>query len=416
MNKNIKKFIRQSSLVISAFLFAILQVPLVSALGFADPPPLTNREKAHRNIIFTGGGGSGGSSSGSTCTPTTNLTISKDFSLGTDEKDRRVNLVKAFMAQYGLTVAQAAGPVGNFMLESGGLHIPPDINQNEKTGAPPNNSELGYGWAQWSGGRKTTFVNFMKDNQYVTDKGHATDAANFAYLAKELESDSYASTIIELKKQQSPEDAAVSFEATFEKAGAPVLEKRKQYARQAFTEYNNASGSGSNATGCGGTMSSVDYGEVAFPLEGSKKVVSNPGIFKNNDTALGEHPYTAYDIMSPGGTPIRAFISGKVSDMFNDTCGGDSVKIWNEELKIGISYMHMNTGGVIPKMGQQVAVGEVIGAVGKWNGGCGGDHLHIDASLGQIRGECSRGGCSIQDEFRPMGKELYQTYNALPNN
>lgn len=393
----------------------------VSAEGFAEPPPITNREQAHLNITFTGGGDSNSETGSSTCTPGTDLAITKDFSLGTEPKDRRVNLVKALMAQFGLSPEQAAGPVGNFMQEAAGTtteaaKLPPDVNQGEVAGAPPNSSENGYGWAQWSGGRKTTFVDFMNEKKYVTDNGHATDAANFAYLTKELQSDSYASTIIELKEQMSPEDAAVSFEATFERAGSPVLENRKKFARQAFDEYSATAGSGSNSTGCGGTLSSVNYGEVSFPLEGTKDVVSNPGIFKNNDTEIAGHPYTAYDIMSPGGTPIRAFISGKVSDFFGDTCGGDSVKIWNEQLKIGISYMHMNKGGVKPKMGQQVAVGEVIGEVGKWDGDCGGDHLHIDASLGKIRGSCSRSGCSIQDQFRSMGKELYQTYQALPNN
>jgi murein DD-endopeptidase MepM/ murein hydrolase activator NlpD len=402
--------------------FAVAAHPAsVSAVGFAEPPPITNREQTHRNIIFTGGGDGGDGTGPSTCTPGTNLAITKDFSLGTEPKDRRVNLVKAFMAQFGLTPEQAAGPVGNFMQESAGTateaaKLPPDVNQGEVAGAPPNSSDLGYGWAQWSGGRKTTLVTFMNENEFITDKGHATDAANFGYLTKELQSESYASTIIELKKQKSPEDAAVSFEATFERAGSPELANRKKFARQAFTEYSEVGAGGTNSTGCGGTLSSVNYGEVSFPLEGTKDVVKNPEIFKNNDTQIGGHPYTAYDIMSPGGTPIRAFISGKVSDFFGDTCGGDSVKIWNEELKIGISYMHMNKGGVKPRMGQQVAVGEVIGAVGKWDGDCGGDHLHIDASLGKIRGSCSRSGCSIQDQFRSMGKELYQTYQALPDN
>lgn len=411
---------KRTVLLVNAVLLASIHTSFASAVGFAEPPPITNREKAHLNIPFTGGGDSDSESGSSTCTPGTNLAISKDFSLGTEPKDRRVNLVKAFMAQFGLSPEQAAGPVGNFMQESAGTateaaKLPPDVNQGEVTGAPPNSSELGYGWAQWSGGRKTTFVDFMNEKKYVTDKGHATDAANFAYLAKELQSESYASTIIELKKQTSPEDAAVSFEATYERAGSPILENRKKFARQAFDEYSETAGSGSNSTGCGGTLSSVNYGEVSFPLEGTKDVVKNPDIFKNNDTQIAGHPYTAYDIMSPGGTPIRAFISGKVSDFFSDTCGGDSVKIWNAELKIGISYMHMNKGGVKPRMGQPVAVGEVIGAVGAWNGGCGGDHLHIDASVGQIREACSRSGCSIQDDFRSMGKELYQTYQALPD-
>lgn len=411
-----------------AIILALSLEPVVMAAGFAEPPDVSNYQKAHQNIIFTGSGEE--ESGDDTCSTDAGVIgeISKSFNLGTDPKERRVNLIKAFMAEYGLTAEQAAGPVGNFMREAAGTvteakKLPPDVNQGEVSGAPPNGSDLGYGWAQWSGPRKTAFVTFMRSKGYVTDRGNATDAADFAYLKKELDSPGYASTITELKKQSTPEDAAVSFEATFERAGVPALEDRKKFAREAYDDYKasnggDAAGDNTSSGDCGGVTSSVNFGEVSFPLKGSKKVVSSPGMFQNGTTQTSGHPYTAYDIMSPGGTPIRAFISGKVSYFFNDTCGGDSVTIWNEQLKIGISYMHMNRGDIIPKMNQSVRVGEVIGKVGAWDGGCGGDHLHIDASTDKIRQPCSRAGCSeeVKSHFRSMGKELFDTYQLLPDN
>ncbi|HRK40564.1 MAG TPA: phage tail tip lysozyme [Candidatus Saccharibacteria bacterium] len=403
-----------------AFVF-VADIP-VQAAGFTEPEEITNREKAHLNIGFTGGGDEEDEGDSEACSADSGAigSISKDFSLGSDPKERRVNLIKALMDEYGLTAEQASGPVGNFIEESGGDHLPPDFNQNDKVGAPPNGSLLGYGWAQWSGGRKTNFVSFLRNNDYLDDRGHGTDAGNFAYLKKELTS-TYKSTITELKKKTKPEDAALSFHTTFERSSDSMsqIQERATSARQAFNEYKSSGGAtgGGSSDSCGATVSSVNFGQVAFPLKGSKKVVNNPGIFSGGTTQIAGHPYTAYDIMSDGGTPIRAFISGRVSYFFNDTCGGDSVTIWNEELKIGISYMHMNHGGVEPKMNQRVRVGEVIGSVGRWNGGCGGDHLHIDASTDKIRQPCSRDGCSdeVKSHFRSMGKELFETYQTLPD-
>lgn len=406
---------------VAAAVITLIINPAASAVGFSEPPPISNKQKAHFNISFTGGGGS---SSENACAVQSGTigAVSKDFSLGTDPIERRVALIGALMSEYGLTAEQAAGPVGNFMQESGGEHLPPDVNQNDTTGAPPNSSLLGYGWAQWSGGRKTAFANFLSTNGYTTSDGRATDAGDFAYLKNDLTGPSYASTIVDLKKQTSPEDAALSFHTTFERSGdtAAQITERSTSARKAFGEYTAAQGGGSGSNGCGETLSSVDFGEVAFPLKGSKKVVNNPEMFSDGTTSMAEHPYKAYDIMANGGTPVRAFISGEVSYLFNDTCGGDSVTIWNKDVGIGISYMHMNRGDVLPAIGQRVGVGEIIGAVGTWNGGCGGDHLHIDASTDRIRQPCSRedpAACAkIESHFRPMGKELFDTYQTLPEN
>ena len=50
MLPNLRRFI------IASFTLGIILQPVVSAVGFSAPPPISNREKAHQNIIFTGGG------------------------------------------------------------------------------------------------------------------------------------------------------------------------------------------------------------------------------------------------------------------------------------------------------------------------------------------------------------------------
>ena len=358
--------------------------------------------------------------------------ITDSLNLGSDPKQRRVNLIKAFMQAYGLQAHQAAGIVGNFAVEAGSYSsddtpgVRPDINQGESgAGAPPNSSALGYGWAQWSEGRKTAFVNFLNSNPQWVSEGRATDTADFNYLQKELTS-SYQSTITELKKQTSAKDAAVSFESTFERAGVPVLDKRIHWANTSLSEYNSYGGGSGISLGSDGTVvacnqnstggsvglgESAKFGAVAFPLKGSKSVVGNPEIFKNGTTSIGEHPYIAYDINAKPGTEVVAFAAGRVSYVSTDKCPGKLLTIWNEEAKLGVTYMHLSSH--IAK-GDTVAPGDHVGVVGTARQGCGIPHLHIDVATDDMRQPCARERCSIQDHFRSIGKDLYTTYEALP--
>lgn len=415
---------QQLAVFVTAIGLVLYTPSQVFALGFAEPPAISDREKAHRNIIFTGGGGSS-SDSGVSCSVTPGAEIPTNFSLGTDPKERRVNLVKALMSQYGLTAEQASGPVGNFMHESGGQHLPPDVNEGGRAG-PPSFSG-GYGWAQWTGGRQTAFIDYAVQNGYMESKDvNATDAADLAYLVHELNT-GYKATVTELKNKGTPTDAAVSFEATFERAGVPALENRTKYAEQVFNEYTEGGeadaaqavdpAASPQGTCNGSPTPTQEYGEVVFPLKTTKAAVQerNPGNFKT--TANDSHPnYTAYDIMIAGGTEVIAFMPGKVSYFFNDVCNGDSVVVYNQQYNIAISYMHLQPGSINLSMNQDVALGQKIGIVGSGLANCNGDHLHIDASTDRIRQPCSRQSCSpeVQSHFREMGSALFQAYQQLP--
>lgn len=389
------------------------------AEGFVEPPEISNREKAHLDVSFTGGGtGTEDDETGCSATTASIGSVSESFNLGGEEKERRVNLIKALMSDYGLTAEQAAGPVGNFMTESAGTvtearKLPPDVNQGDVQGAPPNGGSLGYGWAQWSGSRKTSFVSHINSTGFKTPAGNATDAADYSYLTKDFNG-SYKSTVTQLKKQKSPEEAAVAFEATYERAGRPVLDERKRHAREAFEDYKSISGEGAStgeaSSGCG-TSSSANFGEVSFPLKGSKSVVKNPGMFHDGTTDRGAHPYIAYDILADPGTEVVAFASGVVTYESSDRCGGLFITIWNEQAKLGVTYMHMSDH---IKKGAKVEPGDHVGTVGSAAAGCGTPHLHIDAATDKTRQACSRLGCSIQSHFRSLDKELFETFQALP--
>lgn len=342
-------------------------------------------------------------------------TVASDFTLGTDGKERRVNLIKVLMADYSFTPEQASGPVGNFMAESGGAHLPPDINEGDSTGAPPQFSG-GYGWAQWTGGRQRSFIQFAVDNGYMESAAvHANDGANYAYLKHELASASYQATITELRKQSTPEDAAVSFEATFERAGVPRLEARKANARQAYTEFLESGGAGGSQSGsCGGASSAAIVGEYAFPLMVTKSQIKNRSIFRDGTTNTAGHPYTAYDILVDPGTPVAAFLSGKVVRISEDRCPGRYISIYNEKSDITVSYLHLDFNNHVG-LNETVEAGQQIGLIGAAPNGCGTPHLHIDAAKGNTRPGCSRLNCptSNSSKFIDIGPELFQTYQVL---
>jgi|GEM_PF-918318 len=363
-----------------------------------------------------GGGGTGGPA---------NIDVDVNFSLGDDPGQRPVNLVRALMKDFGLSGEQASGIVGNFMHESGGKHVPPDVNEGGNPG-PPRFSG-GYGWAQWTGPRQRTFISFAVDNGFMASPSvNATDAANYAYLKHELTT-GYTSTIEQIRTKNTPRDAAVSFEATFEKAGVPALGPRIAGAEEVFAALNGGSvdvGGGGGAAGgaapnCSGGGGQGIVGDKAFPLTTTKADMEsqNRGMFANGNTSKGGHPYTAFDILAKPGTEVVAFIGGTVTTITQDRCPGRMISIYNQEADLTVSYLHndMNPGTHVAK-GDTVQPGQHVAVVGPAGAGCGTPHLHIDAAQGNSRPGCSRLNCpaSNASKFVDIGPDLFTTFEALP--
>lgn len=376
------------------------------------------------------------SATAGTVTGPSQVGVDKQFSLGEDKRLRPVNLLIQMMGDFNLKDYQAAGVIGNFMHESGGKHLPPDVNQGGAAGPPTPvyTSGNAYGWAQWDGGRKKAFVDFSVENGYMASKTvSATDAANYAYLTHELTKTAEKAVVAPLQKSTSAAAAATVWLKVFERAGVEVPQTRIDYANEVLKAYRNGSGvsettdtasiesPSGTAEGCEnpssavGSADSPNFGEVAFPLKGSQSIVKNPDIFSNGDTSQGGHPYIAYDIYTPKGTEVVAFASGKVTYTSTDRCNVKFATIWNEKAKLGITYMHLSDH---ISTGDQVVAGDHVGTVGKGSGdpGCEVEHLHIDAATDRIRQACARTGCTIQSHFREIGKDLFNSYQALPKN
>ena len=152
------------------------------------------------------------------------------------------SIVKRLMGDFGLSVIQAAGIVGNLGHESGGF------KQMQEKG--PIRGRGGFGWAQWTGPRRKAFEAWASQNNLDIK----SDDANYGYLKKELQSSEKAS-ITAVKNATTLEDAVKLFESKFERAGVKHYESRNKYAKIALDSYNK--NGGGSPTGTESTQSGI---------------------------------------------------------------------------------------------------------------------------------------------------------------
>ena len=112
-------------------------------------------------------------------------------------KDTAGDLTKRLARNYGLTTAQAAGLVGNLGYESGGFK-----QLQEKKPLVPG-SRGGYGYAQWTGARRTEFEAWSK-GKGLDPSSHE---ANVGFLEHEL-SGKYAHVVQKLRGASGIEEAS----------------------------------------------------------------------------------------------------------------------------------------------------------------------------------------------------------------
>lgn len=355
------------------------------------------------------------------------------FNLGGDPVTRRVNLMKTLIRDFPpLSPEQAAGVVGNFMVESGGEDLPPDMNEGLR-GRPkfrgPPSFRGGYGWAQWTGGRQTQFIDdFAVPRGYMVNRNVAAkDDANYAFLKFELGT-TERGTLPALRGASTPEEAAIAFERAFERARVQAHGPRSIAARKVFNEFNGGQtgapqdpsilppaqqvGQCAPPGGNGGAI----VGGKKFPLDTTKAGILNRNIFRNNTTDRAGHPYIAFDILAAPGTKVVAFTAGRVKSVSTDRCPGRMISVFDDTSDITTSYLHLEMNGNVP-VNTIVQPGDFIGTVGVAARGCGTPHLHIDAVNGPVRVGCSRLRCPPANArlFIDLGPDLFTTFQTLPD-
>lgn len=122
-----------------------------------------------------------------------------------------------------LTPQQASGIVGNLQAESG-LQAVQEQN-------PLGGGRGGFGWAQWTGSRRTQFEAYAKEHGLST----TSDEANYGFLMQELQQPEYKGMLDKMRAQQGGGAAASSaqiFEAGFERPAVSNAATRGTYAQQ----------------------------------------------------------------------------------------------------------------------------------------------------------------------------------------
>lgn len=380
----------------------------------------TNAYRSYNNIPFTGGSLSCCLASSSDLVGATNPERAFNFLVSTPIK---TNNGKP------LTQSQAAGVVGNFMVEST-PEIKPDIE----------NSIGAYGIAQWLGGRRTELEKF------ATSKGtEASDLrTQLEFVVHEIENKESA-VIKDAAFRGASQDeagarvAAVRWDTRYERSGGAGLTARQDNAAKIWGDFGDqginpteddvsapdqATTLSSVTSGCGGSS-----GEYVFPLQGTKEQIrswgNDPGTTEWKSGRYHENVFPGYygvDILGPEATPIVAFHSGTVLSIRNgDSYGALSIQIIDEE---GYTYYYQHLSlsrGAKVKEKDKVEAGTLIGYIGNKREGWNTiSHLHIDKSKNPgagYRGTCtaSKGNCPIasEDRFVKIVKELHDTYEKL---
>jgi hypothetical protein len=134
------------------------------------------------------------------------------------------------IADFGLKDFQAAGIMGNIGEECDGFR-----EMQEKKPLVPG-SKGGFGWAQWTGPRRTAFESFCMR----TGQDRFSDAANYGFLKEEL-NDTQKEARDAVLKAPNLSKAVRVFEATFEraKAGLEHFDRRDDWAKLALDSFRN---------------------------------------------------------------------------------------------------------------------------------------------------------------------------------
>ena len=141
------------------------------------------------------------------------------------DKSQAAQIAMALKAALGLTDAQAAGPVGNLMRESG---LNPRVNEGGAVGLPRGVG--GYGIAQWTGTRQTDLIRFAGGREQAGDM-----ATQLRFMVSELLGPE-SKALAQLKTAQSPEQAAYLFDKFYERSGVKAMGERQGNARRVFNE------------------------------------------------------------------------------------------------------------------------------------------------------------------------------------
>lgn len=397
-------------------LTALTPYTQAAALGFSEPPPLTNREKAHRNIIFTGVG----DGSPSTCDDSE----SSVPLTGSENLERIFNYFRA----KGVSPEQAAGIIGNISVESGG---DPENTQSgytpDRTKDPTEvskNSEGkqgGWGIIQWTPSEK--IIGLLRGANITSPVYELSTQLELVWWHMNNTSPTGVHNMY--ANYQNITDVAEAtrvYEDQMEGASIPHIEERIKRARAALRQYGGGSTTtspvSSSPTGCGSEGGIASANGFTFPLITTQKAITDhkPYPWCYAKLTNCHHDYKAADLMIGTGTTVIAAKSGRVQNVNAGSQHPNNVTI-NTDDGQGINYYtHMGANTAAVRVGQHVEAGDTLGKVGTSVDAMNTDpHLHFDMLPPgyRYRPSCSGAACSNYP-FIEVQPALIETFKRLP--
>jgi len=141
-------------------------------------------------------------------------------------REKAPGIMRLLMADFDLSVEDAAAIMGNLGHESGGLTSFQEVNPTVPGSAG------GWGWAQWTGPRRRSFESYCARNNLDPK----SDKANYGWLFVELKGTEKAA-IPAVKSAKDLKAKVIAFENAFERAGVKHYDSRLVWAQRAMAAY-----------------------------------------------------------------------------------------------------------------------------------------------------------------------------------
>lgn len=313
---------------------------------------------------------------------------------GTSEQNGKA-IFEYLTAPGRLTPTQAAGVIGNMVVESGLLpqrkQSTPASQVTTAEEYVSSGSTAGWGLVQWTPGAK--FINSV-DPQTRQPAHTVTEANNLGVQIAFVWSQLEGKTSIpekqagdDIKKQTDLKEAVLAFQGNRAVGGKYVgyerpadqsgsVSERLSYAIDAMSRYGSLPSSSQTTAGScgGGTPSAFLNGNYSLPVD-KKWFDKNPEWFSKP-----HHDYPAADIPVPTGEKVYAVAGGKITSApaGTATTGLGYGLVIDVGGGITMQYGHGSDGGSVPgaKKGDTVQPGQLLMHSAS-TGNSTGPHLHF---------------------------------------
>jgi murein DD-endopeptidase MepM/ murein hydrolase activator NlpD len=194
-----------------------------------------------------------------------------------------------------------------------------------------------------------------------------TVPANAFVRPETSESMTLSSTSSEAKTQELQVNAAAAPAITRDgyTVVSPVRQVQSKVGKRTYSFTNNPTGA------------------VQWPFPGGSPITSGFGPRQVSGCGYCSTNHSGLDFTPGSGTPIQSIAGGVVVDV-NVSGGGFGNSVVVEHVvngqRVRSLYAHMQYGSIQVAVGQQIGVGDMIGAVGS-TGNSTGAHLHLEVHL-----------------------------------